>query len=47
MLQATDLRSRATRSDDARIIGLVSAAHFVSHYYILLLPPLFAFIRAD
>jgi MFS transporter, FSR family, fosmidomycin resistance protein len=25
----------------------VSAAHFISHYYILLLPPLFAFIRAD
>jgi MFS family permease len=47
VLQATDLRSSATRSDEARIIGLVSAAHFVSHYYILLLPPLFAFIRAD
>jgi MFS transporter, FSR family, fosmidomycin resistance protein len=47
MAQATDLRSRPIRSDDARIIGLVSAAHFVSHYYILLLPPLFVFIRAD
>ena len=47
MAQATDLRSRALRSDEPRIIGLVSAAHFVSHYYILLLPPLFAFIRAD
>jgi sugar phosphate permease len=47
MAQATDLRSGAIRSDDARVIGLVSAAHFVSHYYILLLPPLFAFIRAD
>src|SRR5580704_3030314 len=47
MAQATDLRSTAIRSGDARIIGLVSAAHFVSHYYILLLPPLFAFIRAD
>jgi MFS transporter, FSR family, fosmidomycin resistance protein len=45
--QATDFRSRAFRSDEPRIIGLVSAAHFVSHYYILLLPPLFAFIRAD
>ena len=47
MAQATDFRSRAFRSDEPRIIGLVSAAHFVSHYYILLLPPLFAFIRAD
>jgi FSR family fosmidomycin resistance protein-like MFS transporter len=45
--QATNFRSRAFRSDEPRIIGLVSAAHFVSHYYILLLPPLFAFIRAD
>jgi MFS family permease len=25
----------------------VSAAHFVSHYYNLVLPPLFAFVRAD
>jgi MFS transporter, FSR family, fosmidomycin resistance protein len=47
MAQATDLRSTAIRSGDARIIGLISAAHFVSHYYILLLPPLFAFIRDD
>src|ERR1700740_3787257 len=47
MAQATDVRPRAIRSDDARIIGLVSAAHFVSHYYILVLPPLFPFIRAD
>jgi MFS transporter, FSR family, fosmidomycin resistance protein len=45
--QATDLRTRGLRSDEPRIIGLVGAAHFVSHYYILLLPPLFAFIRAD
>lgn len=47
MAQATDLRSSDIRSGDVRIIGLISAAHFVSHYYILLLPPLFAFIRAD
>ena len=30
-----------------RIVGVVSAAHFVSHYYILLLPPLLPFVRAD
>ena len=47
MAQATEFRPRAIRSDEARIIGLVGAAHFVSHYYILLLPPLFVFIRAD
>jgi MFS family permease len=28
-------------------IALVSAAHFISHYYIILLAPLFVFIRAD
>ncbi|MDE1903751.1 MAG: MFS transporter, partial [Alphaproteobacteria bacterium] len=32
---------------DAKIIGLVSGAHFVSHVYMLVLPPLFAFVRAD
>lgn len=47
MAQAIDVRSAAIRSEDARVVGLISAAHFVSHYYILLLPPLFAFIRAD
>ncbi|MGH6985201.1 MAG: MFS transporter, partial [Stellaceae bacterium] len=30
-----------------KIIGLVSGAHFVSHVYMLVLPPLFAFVRAD
>lgn len=35
------------QASDGRIIGLVSAAHFVSHYYNLVLPPLFAFVRAD
>ncbi len=28
-------------------IALVSAAHFVSHFFIMLLPPLFVFIRED
>jgi MFS family permease len=37
----------AEQGTDARVIGLVSAAHFVSHYYILVLPPLFTVIRAD
>jgi MFS family permease len=30
-----------------RIIGLVGSAHFVSHIYILALPPLFPFVRAE
>ena len=32
---------------ELRITVLVCMAHFVSHYYILILPPLFAIIRAD
>ena len=32
---------------DFRVISLVSAAHFVSHYYNLVLPPLFPLVRAE
>ena len=32
---------------DGRVIALVSTAHFVSHYHILLLPPVFALVMAD
>ena len=45
MTQLTDATLRAARTNDARIIPLVCAAHFVSHFYILVLPPLFPFIR--
>jgi MFS family permease len=44
---STDLTFAARRADDFRLIGGVSAAHFVSHFYLLALPPLFAFVRAD
>src|ERR1700733_8302557 len=30
-----------------RVASLVCSAHFVSHVYFIVLPPLFAFIRAD
>ncbi len=46
MTQAT-LAAHAARPTDARVITLVGAAHFVSHVYILALPPLFPFVRAD
>lgn len=46
MTQAT-LAAHAARPTDVRIITLVGAAHFVSHVYILALPPLFPFVRAD
>ena len=46
MSQATGLL-RAGRDPHVRIVGAVSAAHFVSHYYIILLAPLLPFVRAD
>src|SRR3974390_877421 len=36
-----------TGPSSTRILGAISAAHFVSHYYILLLAPLLPFVRAD
>ena len=35
------------RFGEWRIIAPVCAAHFVSHYYIIMLAPLFVFVRAD
>lgn len=47
MTEATDRTFATTRAGDVRLIASVSAAHFVSHYYMLVLPPLFAFVRTD
>ncbi|WP_068023402.1 MFS transporter [Rhodoplanes sp. Z2-YC6860] len=47
MTEATDLTFAARRADDTRLIMGVSTAHFVSHFYMLVLPPLFAFVRSD
>jgi MFS transporter, FSR family, fosmidomycin resistance protein len=46
MSQAADILG-ATRPSYVRLVGVVSAAHFVSHYYIILLAPLLPFVRAD
>ena len=46
MTQATEIL-RESRAPHLRIVGAVSAAHFVSHYYILLLAPLLPFVRAE
>src|ERR1700674_4963869 len=47
MAQALEIRTESRRTRDTRVIGLVSGTHFVSHFYILLLPPLFPFVRAE
>ena len=47
MARALEFGTQRKHARDARAIGLVSAAHFVSHFYILLLPPLFPFVRAE
>jgi MFS family permease len=46
MSQATELLG-ASRAPHIRLLGAVSAAHFVSHYYILVLAPLLPFVRAE
>ena len=38
---------RPIRGSESRLIAAVCSAHLVSHYYMLLLAPLFAFVRAD
>lgn len=37
----------ASRPSYVRLVGVVSVAHFVSHYYIILLAPLMPFVRAE
>lgn len=46
MSQAAEIFGLRT-APHIRAIGAVSTAHFVSHYYILLLAPLLPFVRAD
>ena len=46
MTQATEIL-RESRAPHQRLFGAICAAHFVSHYYILLLAPLLPFVRAE
>ena len=46
MSQAAEIIG-TNRASYIRVVGAVSAAHFVSHYYIILLAPLLPFVRAD
>ena len=47
MTQAVDLPLPAPRAAETRLVGSVCFAHFVSHYYMLMLAPLFVLIRED
>ncbi|HTZ80514.1 MAG TPA: MFS transporter [Stellaceae bacterium] len=47
MVNATETLGAPRRASDGRVIGLISAAHFVSHVHMLVLPPLFLFIQRD
>jgi MFS family permease len=47
MTVSTDLAFAARRSGDIRLIGSVSLAHCVSHFYMLVLPPLFAVVQTE
>src|SRR3954447_22039901 len=46
MTQATDVLT-PSRASETKLVASVCFAHLVSHYYIVLLAPLFVFIRAD
>src|SRR5579862_2167634 len=45
MTQVVSVQS--IRPAESRLIAAVCAAHLMSHYYMLLLAPLFAFVRED
>ena len=43
----TTIAADPARSTDVKVDRLVGAAHFVSHVFILVLPPVFPFVRAE
>jgi MFS family permease len=47
MVELTEAAGSATRLRDVKIVSLVGAAHFMSHVYVIMLPPLFIFARAE
>jgi sugar phosphate permease len=47
MTQAIDLPLPAARSSVNKLVGAVCFGHLVSHFYIMLLAPLFLFVRED
>lgn len=47
MAELSGAAGSATKLRDVKIISLVGAAHFMSHVYVIMLPPLFLFARAE
>jgi MFS family permease len=47
MAEIADVAGSATRLRDVKVISLVGAAHFMSHVYVMMLPPLFIFARGE
>lgn len=47
MTQAVDVSLPVSRRQEYGLIGGVCVAHFISHYYFMVLPPLLIFVRAD
>ena len=45
MAATIESAAAASRRSSARAVGIISAAHFSSHFYLLLLPPLFPLLR--
>lgn len=45
--QAASPAAAAAGGRDAKVIALISAGHFFSHFYLLALPPLFLFLQQD
>jgi MFS family permease len=47
MAQLSDVSAPSTKLQDIKVISLVGLAHFMSHIYVIMLPPLFIFARAE
>jgi len=45
-MDASSTLGAASSRRESGVIGLICTAHFVSHFYILVLPPLFPFLKA-
>jgi MFS transporter, FSR family, fosmidomycin resistance protein len=47
MVELSEGAGSATKLRDIKVVGLVGAAHFMSHVYVIMVPPLFLFARTE